>query len=400
MRILHTADWHIGKKYKNTEFLKDFQFAFNQILSIIQSEQVDVLLVSGDVFDKPSPTHDAQNVYFDSLLKLANTNLSHIIITSGNHDSTSFLDAPKELLNHLNITIIGRALDPKDSWISIQKDSDIVHIAAVPFLRNSDFPSISLSSGLSIKERNLEGLKQYYQSAWEHKPSQKGTYIAMGHFTAGRTINHSESEDEILIGTLDMATADQFPVFNYFALGHIHKPQTVSASANMYYSGSPYPMSFTEKEDQKRVLILDTKQENTIPESFPLENLRSFKRISGSVDQVKQALNSMISSQTKDTFIDVNFETGTSPYSKVELQQIIQDFNKELESSQKEIFISSFSINKPIISALPEDIVLPDADLDSITPQQVLESILNKLDFSQDQKSALIEEFLTISIPN
>ena len=139
MKILHTADWHIGKKLQKHELKADFDLFIEWLCNTIQAEEVDLLLVSGDVFDLANPSSEARSQYYKTLLKLKNLNCK-IILTGGNHDSPAMLEAPREILQQLNISVIGGLPnDISETIIPIYKDGKPqLVVAAIPFLRDAD----------------------------------------------------------------------------------------------------------------------------------------------------------------------------------------------------------------------------------------------------------------------
>ena len=393
MRILHTADWHIGKKYNNTDFLPDFDFFAQQLLGIIKEEKIDMLLVAGDVFDVYSPSSAAQRTYFNLLAQLTQIpSLKNIIITAGNHDSISFLEAPKALLKDCRIELIGEALPADQCWHSFTLDNEIVNIAPVPFLRNSDFHALGDSATFSdFRQRNAQGLIDYYRIIAEHSPD-KGVNIAMGHFTCIADYN-IDSERDITIGTIDGTAKDQLPLFDYFALGHIHKPIAASKSRNIHYSGSPYPMSFSERNDQKRINIIDI-ESNTASLSFhSLEAYRSFEQIkASSMDEIKQQLNAF-TTEFKAVQLELiligNNASAENHKALVDVQNEYNDLFLE-----RNICIEKVSVKK--VKQEEANAVKPVFDTTFKTPLELLEQLLSNtgeefMGKEDDMRNAMIE---------
>src|SRR5690606_8154472 len=117
MRILHTADWHIGKKLYKRELSDDFEFFIDWLIDTIASESIDTILISGDIFDHANPSNEARSQYYRALLRLSKCDVD-IVLTGGNHDSAQMLEAPKELLRNLKFHIVGE----------LAKDLDTKHI--------------------------------------------------------------------------------------------------------------------------------------------------------------------------------------------------------------------------------------------------------------------------------
>lgn len=329
MRILHTADWHIGKNYNNTNFLPDFDFFAQQLIQIIEENKVQILLVSGDVFDVYSPSSLAQKAYYGLLSQLVHIpTLENIIITAGNHDSTAFIEAPSGFMRKQNILIFGQATSPQDCWQSITIGNETVNIACVPFLRNNDFPALENDASFDdFRERNAQGLINYYKLAQEHQP-KKGAHIALGHFTCVQDYT-IDSERDITIGNIDGTSKSALPLFDYFALGHIHKPMTVSASRNIYYSGSPYPMSFSEKNDEKQVNIITITDGAVQLEVKKLNHYRSFESIKGnSIQDIENTLKNYNSSTSATQLELVLNNTESSVLNHKKLTELQIQYNE------------------------------------------------------------------------
>lgn len=309
MKILHTADWHIGKKLHKNELFEDFELFIDWLCELINREQVDVLLVSGDIFDLANPSSEARSQYYRALLKMKKFNCK-IILTGGNHDSPAMLDAPKEILKELDIHIIGGLPEKIEETIVpvLGKEPNVeILIAALPFLRDSDLRSAN--DGVTYEDR-LEATRKGIQNTFfdaadyckKHYPAVPA--LAMGHlFAAG--METSDSEREIQIGNQAAFDASQFgEYFSYIALGHIHKPQKVAAAVPTYYSGSPIPLSFSERRDIKRILLLDT-EEGWEPESIEVPAFRSLLKISGTLGELQEKLEALEEVRELESLIEV-----------------------------------------------------------------------------------------------
>lgn len=298
MKILHTADWHLGKKLEQFERTDEHQDFLNWLIERLSSECIDVLIIAGDIFDTGSPSNAALQQYYRFLRQVKNTCCREVIIIGGNHDSISTLNAPKELLRYFNVHIVGGVPEVfTDQIIPIEDENGKLQliVCAVPFLRDRD---IRLSiTGETSDERVMrirQGIRDHYHQFKEHIAGYKADgipVIATGHlFAAGSST--SESEKEIHVGNLGHVSGDHFPEeFDYVALGHIHRPQVVNKMDHIRYSGSPISLSFSETADQKQVIILEFEEGKlTRLETLEVPCCRKLIRLKGTLESVKSQI--------------------------------------------------------------------------------------------------------------
>jgi len=298
MKVLHTADWHLGKKLEQSERTDEHQHFLNWLIDKLSSECIDVLIIAGDVFDTGSPSNTAFEQYYRFLRQVKNTCCHEVIIIGGNHDSISTLNAPKALLKYFNVHIVGGVPDVFTEQIIPVYDKagklELV-VCAVPFLRDKDIRlSIAGETSDEREGRLKKGICDHYNRFKEHIKQYKKDgvpVIATGHlFAAGSST--SDSEKEIHVGNLGQVCGDQFPEeFDYVALGHIHRPQVVNNMSHVRYSGSPVPLSFSETDDKKQVIILEFEQGKlTRIEELEIPCCRKLIRIKGDLEIVKKKL--------------------------------------------------------------------------------------------------------------
>jgi len=299
MKIIHTSDWHLGQKFLHNEREEEHRLALDWLLGIIEKEQADGLLVSGDMFDTGTPPNYARRLYYRFLRKLLRTSCRHIVITGGNHDSPAMLNAPSELLKALSVHVIGSAgKAPEEEvveWSNETGDLEAV-IAAVPFLRDRDLRySVAGETGLDRSERIRLGIQQHYEQLAEYIQNNYDTdhvpVIAMGHLYATGA-RASAKQDNIYIGNIENIDAKQFPkLYDYVALGHIHRAQMVGEQERVRYSGSLIPLSFSETKDDKSVYLLEfagkTLQRT---QAIAVPTFRRLKTISGTLEEVEASL--------------------------------------------------------------------------------------------------------------
>lgn len=308
MKLLHTADWHLGQDFfrtKNRE--EEHRIFLDWLIEQLRQERPDVLIVAGDVFDSANPPQYALTQYYHFLAQ-AQQHCPSIIIVGGNHDSRYVLNAPRKLLRTLCIHVVGGGTAISNTnAIAKQiiplhnRDGELIGaVAAVPFLREGEVrTNIAPAESYAEKISHLrEGIKAYYQACLELlQPyiEQGLPIIATGHlYAAGSQLSDDEaegkSERRIYTNMGNQATIDTdvFPAqFDYVALGHIHCPQIVGKKANIRYCGSPIPLSFGEINDRKQILSVSF-DSNCVADIRPIEvpTHRRLLRISGTYEQV------------------------------------------------------------------------------------------------------------------
>ncbi|MEN6349883.1 MAG: exonuclease SbcCD subunit D C-terminal domain-containing protein [Syntrophomonas sp.] len=263
MKIIHTSDWHIGRTLYGRKRYDEFEAFLNWLADYIKNEEIEALLVSGDIFDNIAPSNRAQELYYRFLCSVVDSRCRHVVITAGNHDSPSFLNAPREVLRYLNVHIIGCISDSiSDEVITLSDEKGVPEliVCAVPYLRDRDVRKAEAGESYEDKGRKLiDGIRSHYAGVCaeaerirQHLDRQI-PIIAMGHlFTAGGQTIDSDGVRDLYVGSLAHVEKDIFPsCIDYLALGHLHIPQRVGDSDFMRYSGSPIPMGFGEAKHQK-----------------------------------------------------------------------------------------------------------------------------------------------------
>ncbi|TXD52668.1 MULTISPECIES: exonuclease SbcCD subunit D C-terminal domain-containing protein [unclassified Polaribacter] len=301
MKILHTADWHLGHRLHENSQLEEQTLFLKWIENYINDTKIDVLLISGDIFDSASPSNQSMKMYYNFLMRLKATSCKSVIITGGNHDSAGILNAPKDVLEALSIKVVGKATEAiEDEVFEIDIDNEKVIIAAVPYLRDGDIRrAVAGESFEDLTDKYKTALINHYQAAADQCKlinTNNAPVIAMGHlFAVGGTI--SDSEQNIYVGTLGHIGAADFPTyFDYIALGHLHRPQIIGGNEKVRYSGSPNILSFSEVNYDKKVLVL-TVEENkitTITDAV-IPCFRNFYRVTGTLQECMEQFPNLIS---------------------------------------------------------------------------------------------------------
>jgi len=385
MKILHTADWHIGKKLHKHYLYEDFDLFINWLIKLITEQEIEAVLISGDVFDLANPSAEARKQYYRALLQLRKTNCQ-LIITGGNHDSPSMLDAPKEILNELKVTVIGGMPSKiEECLIPLQnkKGENELIVAAIPFLRDSDLRSIDEEV---VYENRIEAIRKGIEATFtKAAKTSKDLYpelpvLAMGHLYAAG-IESSESERDIQIGNQAAFQASEFGTeFSYVALGHIHKPQRVNAQIPTFYSGSALPLSFSERKDEKRLLLIDT-ENGFEPESIAIPSFRKLIRISGSITEIQQKLFSLESQGSLTNLIEVELKEENYDANLIaQLDDLVTNF----EQANFEIVKHRATFKNQLRES--GKLFESHQHLEDLKPQEVFQKLLAQHSYAEDVK--------------
>lgn len=266
MKIIHTADWHLGQTFFEYDRKGEHTLFLAWLREQVKVHKVDVLLVAGDLFDTPNPSAQSQRQYYTFLKEVTVENPElQIIITAGNHDSAARLEAPNPLLEAMNVTVRGVVKRTEESEIDF--DHLIVpldkggYCLAVPYLRHGDYPDSATYA---------EGVQAMYRELYERIEDKSNPIIAMGHLQAtGSEISQNDHAERTIIGGLECVSPEAFDSqIAYTALGHLHRAQRVSGRENVRYAGAPLPMSFAEKNNKQGVTLV------TIADTTAIEHLK------------------------------------------------------------------------------------------------------------------------------
>ena len=343
MKILHTADWHLGKKLEGEERIEEHQQFLNWLLQYINEQHIDVLVVAGDIFDTGIPNNQSLKQYYSFLWQIKNTRCKHVVIIGGNHDSVSTLNAPADILKYLDIHVVSGVPENFQDQIIALKNADNnieLVICAVPFLRDRDIKISIAGETLPEKESRIKAaiVEHYhkFEPLIESHKNARIPIIATGHLYAAEAIGTPESEKDIFVGNLGKVSGDQFPkIFDYIALGHLHKPQLVSNLEHIRYSGSPIALSFSEDQDPKQVIVIEFSEAGAAPDiqTVLIPGLRILRRLKGTLDEITIALIGLSEPENSDwpVWVEIQVQTeGFVPDIYEQLNAIKPDFVEKL----------------------------------------------------------------------
>jgi exonuclease SbcD len=288
MRLLHTSDWHLGQTLHNFDRTWEHQRFLDWLLDTLVAEEIDALLIAGDVFDNANPSAASQRQLYRFLQQArARSPRLDIVVIAGNHDSAGRLEAPAPLLEAHGTRVVGHVMRDASGEIDLERllvpltnrDGDVqAWCVAVPFLRPGDVPRVTLQEGEEgdAYEAYLRGIALLYQQAYELAKARAGSgqaILAMGHCHMIGADASPDSERRIVIGGTEALPTSMFdPSIAYAALGHLHLAQRVGKQEHLRYCGSPLPLSFAETGYQHQVLRIDlegTRAREIVPLHVP-----------------------------------------------------------------------------------------------------------------------------------
>lgn len=395
IKIIHSADWHIGQNFYGYDRKKEHMFFLEWLKNTIQENEVDVLLISGDIFDSPNPGADAQSIFYKFLKEVSEQNNQlQIIITAGNHDSAARMEAPNPVLQAMNIHIKGVVQRNTNDEIDMEKfliplyknDKLVAWCMAVPYLRQGDYPaSATYSQGV---EAMFEALHQrLLQTKTADTP-----IIIMGHLHAtGSDLSQDDRSERIVVGGLECVSPD---IFNkqdvvYTALGHLHKGQRVGKNEAIRYSGSPLPMSFAEKNYKQGVNLIEIegkelKQLTRIAFDAPVQ-LLSVPSVPKPLTEVLEELKKMPDGEVNafSPFLEVKvLLTQPEPSLRFQIEEALK--NKAIRFASAPLTRQQADVERKKISY---------EDLKTINPMEMAEDVFMKqygTNIPDDMKSLLL----------
>ncbi|MBC2706016.1 exonuclease SbcCD subunit D C-terminal domain-containing protein [Desulfobacula sp.] len=396
MKILHTADWHIGRSLYGRKRYDEFSAFLNWLAELIKKESVDALLVSGDIFDTSTPSNRAQELYYRFLCNVSASGCRHVVIIAGNHDSPSFLNAPKELLRALNVHVVGSITEkPEDEVILLSGPSDVPEavVCAVPYLRDRDIRVVKAGESIEDKNANLiKGVQRHYADVCQAAREEQKKHgdipiIGMGHlFTAGGKTIDGDGVRELYVGSLAHVGKDIFPdCIDYLALGHLHVPQIVGKTEHIRYAGSPIPMGYGEAKQEKSVVSIDFKSFGNPTSSLDITLhavpcFQALERISGGMDEIIQRIDEL-KSKGSHAWLEIEY-TGDKIAGNLReiVEEAVADTGMEIRR------IKNKRVIEKIISQTCKEELLDDLDV-----TDVFNRLLDTCEVALDERPALIQ---------
>lgn len=275
MRILHTADLHLGRQFFGLSLEEDHEVVLGQIVEALVAEQVEVLVIAGDVFDRASPPSSAIRQFNRFLKRVADETEAAVVMISGNHDSGDRIEAMSVFSTASRVLVRGIA-DPVEVPLVLRDAHGEVAFSALAFsyeyAAREVFGDESISTPSDVIAAQIAAAKANVPKG--------ARWIVVAHaFVAGGAVGETERA-LTRVGGIETVPAEIFDGANYVSLGHLHKPQEVGAP-HVRYSGAPLAFGFDEAGDEKSMTIVDLNADEVEIRTLPFRPLRQVRSLTG-----------------------------------------------------------------------------------------------------------------------
>ncbi len=351
MKLLHTSDWHLGRRLYDRLRTDEFDAFFAWLNALIRREHPDGIVVAGDLFDNATPSNHSVKTFTD-WLAFCKEEGTKVFVVAGNHDSAAFLEAFRALGQKADAFVVGiPSKDPKADVVTLTTASgEVAVLGLVPFLSRSTLPDFEITGDAEASQREVARLMgEHYQTVRdamrdvEAQFAQPVLRLMTGHcFVTGGTVEADDGVERALtIGTLGEVSDTIFPQdVDYVALGHLHRAQKVAGNPTHRYSGTPLPMSFSESEQAKSVVILEWSETNpnvvVTQESIP--NFRRLVRLKGDESTLVEGLTALEAASHEaralaekegrpaplSTWVEVHYTSATEQSAPLDLRATLE----------------------------------------------------------------------------
>lgn len=378
MRILHTADWHLGKKLDNFLRIDEQKAVLTEIITIAEEQNVDLVIVAGDLFDNGNPGNDASELLYKTLKRLARNATVPVIAIAGNHDSPSRVNVADVLARENGIIFIGYPTDEVPVF-NLENSFSVVR-SAVGFIELNlpkfDYPVRILHTAYANEMRLKECFSENKQLSLQETLAAKwmllcneycldnGVNLLTTHLYMAKRGSVLEDEPDgerpLMIGNADVVYSDTIPSeIQYVALGHLHRYHDVGSNQPAIYSGSPLAYSFSEAGQQKYVSIIDI-EPNKVPE----------------IQQIKLESGRQLVRKSFETVDDAVFWLEQNPNTLVELTLVIDEY---LKSDDRKHILQS---HDGIIHLIPK-----------VKNDKILINSQKQINLNQDMEQLFVDYF-------
>ncbi|MCU1427258.1 MAG: exonuclease subunit SbcD [Actinomycetia bacterium] len=313
MKVLHTSDWHVGKSLRGNPRIEEHRAVLAEVAQVAEREAVDIVLVTGDLFDSAAPGTDAQQVVWHALLALRATG-AQVVVIGGNHDNQRALDAFAPVLEAAGITLRGRLARPDEGGVIdiAGRDGTPARVALLPWVPERE--AVRSEQLLALDSAQTSGhyagrMQQVVESLTRgFRPDDAVNIVAAHAMVRGGRRGGGEREAQTVIEyELD---ANIFPAsVHYVALGHLHRTQQLSGATQIWYAGSPVQVDFGEENDVKHVLVVEAAR--GVPAKVrrvPITSGAQLRTVSGTLDELEA-----MAGEVGDAWLRVSVREKTRP---------------------------------------------------------------------------------------
>lgn len=389
--MLHTSDWHLGRTLCGRRRGAEFAAFLDWLADTVESQQIDVLLVAGDIFDGLSPSPAAQELYYRFLSRMAASSVcGHVVIIAGNHDSAALLSAPAVMLKALDIHVVGRlSADIRDEIISLRDKNGLTRliVAAVPYPRDRDLRESLAGENPEEKEQKLtEAICAHYQESGQAARELLQTLnepvpvVGMGHlFAAGGLTVEGDGVRNLYVGSLGRVPAEAFPpVFSYLALGHLHQPQLLGGDPTRRYSGAPLAHSFAEAGRDKSLALVEFSPAGTRVETIAVPVFQRLERLEGDWPAIEAGLE-RLAAERAEVWLEIEYSG----------QAVIGNLKEKVAEAIGQAPLEVLRLKNRLIGNLCPAEGDPAKSLDELDEDEVFRRCLAAQEIPEEQKPGL-----------
>ena len=299
VRVLHTSDWHVGKRLGSRHRREEMTSALGELVDLVEDRGVDAVLVAGDLFDVKSPSAEAFGTVLEGLISLTLGGRVPVVAIAGNHDSGELIDNLAGAMEAHNVHLVGSVRPPEREWLVLSNgtptvvvkgaNGEIASVGAFPFVRETQiFHAFDIRSGRekgTYAERMRDLCAEYSEAAIREAERRDGKSFLMGHFliSGSKVLGRGMPRGEFELHMRDAYATTQQTVdtgVNYVAMGHVHMPQKLpGVHAPGAYAGSLLQADFGERGEEKRVIICDTETDPVTISSIPVISGRLLSKV-------------------------------------------------------------------------------------------------------------------------
>ena len=379
MKFIHTADWHLGNSMHDIDRQEETKQFLDWLKGRIVEFGAQCLVVSGDIFDTAIPPLEARRMYFQFLASLLDTDCKNIVLVGGNHDSGTLLDAPRDLLEALNIQMVGslgeRSVEELVKELTDASGNVVGISAAVPYVREPELRRFGPESGdADFAQSTYSGLySAVYEAAESLRAGRDIPIVATGHLYASKLEGRPENDEgkdakehgmRDIVGNLGTIPVSVFPEgFDYVALGHIHYTTMVAQNPKVRYSGSPFVLGFDEAKIPHHILEIDLeKGEEPSVQKIETPQYFNFLRVSGTIENIVMQLNQLKS----------------APAGKPLKVEVVFDYTPGVNINE---------VLAPVLEGAPFEVVSKKANrTDALTADSFSDDTLDSVDVLHDEE--------------